>query len=50
MDNVITEGGFVQGVTTNKGDISCRIFINCAGQVIITTMNASLLSLRFDHF
>ncbi|XP_031565803.1 pyruvate dehydrogenase phosphatase regulatory subunit, mitochondrial-like isoform X2 [Actinia tenebrosa] len=32
LDSVITEGGIVQGVATDKGDINCSIFINCAGQ------------------
>ncbi|KAK3708107.1 hypothetical protein QZH41_008141, partial [Actinostola sp. cb2023] len=34
LDAVVTDGGVVQGVTTDKGDINCRIFINCAGLTV----------------
>ena len=33
MEGVDVEGGRVTGVKTNKGDVSCEIFVNCAGQV-----------------
>ena len=33
MEGVDVEGGRVMGVRTNKGNISCEIFVNCAGQV-----------------
>ena len=33
VEGVDVEGGRVTGVRTNKGNISCEIFVNCAGQV-----------------
>ena len=33
LEGVDVEGGRVAGVRTNKGNISCEIFVNCAGQV-----------------
>ena len=33
VEGVDVEGGRVTGVRTNKGNISCEVFINCAGQV-----------------
>ena len=33
LEGVDVEGGRVTGVKTNKGNISCEIFVNCAGQV-----------------
>ena len=33
LEGVDVEGGRVTGVRTNKGNISCEIFVNCAGQV-----------------
>ena len=33
VEGVDVEGGRVTGVRTNKGNVSCEIFVNCAGQV-----------------
>ena len=33
VEGVDVEGGRVTGVRTNKGNISCEVFVNCAGQV-----------------
>ena len=38
VEGVDVEGGRVTGVRTNKGNISCEIFINCAGQVYTKTV------------
>ncbi|EDO41600.1 predicted protein [Nematostella vectensis] len=32
LQSVTTDGQYVDGVKTDKGDIKCDIFINCAGQ------------------
>lgn len=33
MEGVEVTDGKVAGVKTNKGNIECEIFVNCAGQV-----------------
>ena len=33
MEDVTVENGRVTGVRTNRGDVDCEIFVNCAGQV-----------------
>ena len=33
MEGVTVENGRVTGVRTNKGNVSCEIFVNCTGQV-----------------
>ena len=38
VEGVDVEGGRVTGVRTNKGNISCEIFINSAGQVYTKTV------------
>ena len=35
VEGVDVESGRVTGVRTNKGNITCEIFVNCAGQVRI---------------
>ena len=35
VEGVDVEGGRMTGVRTNKGNITCEIFVNCAGQVRI---------------
>ncbi len=35
VEGVEVENGRVCGVRTNKGDIKCDIFVNCAGMVSI---------------
>ena len=34
VESINTKNNMVSSVTTNKGEISCEIFINCAGQVL----------------
>ena len=38
VEGVDVEGGRVTGVRTNKGNITCEIFVNCAGQVYTKTV------------
>ena len=33
VDKVLVSNNSVCGVRTNKGDIKCEVFVNCAGQV-----------------
>ena len=33
VERVEVQDGRVSGVKTNKGNIECEIFVNCAGQV-----------------
>ena len=33
VDKVLVSDNRVCGVRTNKGDIKCQVFVNCAGQV-----------------
>ena len=33
VDKVLVSNNRVCGVKTNKGDIKCEVFVNCAGQV-----------------
>ena len=33
VDKVLVSNNRVCGVRTNKGDINCEVFVNCAGQV-----------------
>ena len=33
VDKVLVSNNRVCGVRTNKGDIECEVFVNCAGQV-----------------
>ena len=33
VDKVLVNNNRVCGVRTNKGDIKCEVFVNCAGQV-----------------
>ena len=33
MEKIEVRNGRVHGVKTNRGDISCEVFVNCAGQV-----------------
>ena len=33
VEGVAVQDGRVVGVKTNKGDVECEIFVNCAGQV-----------------
>ena len=33
VDKVLVSNNRVCGVRTNKGDIKCEVFVNCAGQV-----------------
>ena len=33
VEKVLTDGQKVQGVKTDRGDIKCDVFVNCAGQV-----------------
>ena len=33
VDKVLVSDNRVCGVRTNKGDIKCEVFVNCAGQV-----------------
>ena len=33
LESVETSGRAVQGVTTNRGEIRCDVFVNCGGQV-----------------
>jgi len=40
VTGVQVEEGRVSGVSTNHGDIECEIFINCAGQVSSSYIDA----------
>ena len=33
VDKVLVSNDRVCGVRTNKGDVKCEVFVNCAGQV-----------------
>ena len=33
VEGVLVKDGKVAGVSTNRGDVECEIFVNCAGQV-----------------
>ena len=33
VEKIEVRNGRVHGVKTNRGDISCDVFVNCAGQV-----------------
>ena len=34
VENVLIKNEKVVGVTTNKGDVKCEVFVNCGGQVL----------------
>lgn len=43
LESVQTSGRVVQGVTTNRGDIRCDVFVNCGGQVCSIFLLCELL-------
>ena len=38
VENVLIKNDKVAGVTTNKGDVKCEVFVNCGGQVLCISM------------
>ena len=47
VDKVLVSNNRVCGVRTNKGDIKCEVFVNCAGQVRMISILIIVMPLLF---